>query len=128
MVKRGDMLKGDDVCDSLSINLIGVVPDDDLVAVYAIDETELEIEVYPNGWDKFISEVERIFDLATEEGSSVFYVSEDEYYEHLNKLGYEVIKLRRESVSFLTADGLKPGEYRFLSIKEVKVLYNLINK
>lgn len=42
-------------------------------------------------------------------------------------LGYEVIKLRRESVAFLTADGLKPGEYRFLSIKEVKILYNLIN-
>lgn len=42
-------------------------------------------------------------------------------------LGYEVIKLRRESVAFLTAAGLKPGEYRFLSIKEVKILYNLIN-
>lgn len=70
--------------------------DDDLVAVYAIDETELGIEAYPNGWDKFISEVERIFDLATEEGSSVFYVSEDEYYTHLNELGYSVVKLDRE--------------------------------
>ena len=70
--------------------------DDDLVAVYAIDETELGIEAYPNGWNKFIGEVERIFDLATEEGSSVFYVSEDEYYEHLDKLGYSVVKLDRE--------------------------------
>lgn len=70
--------------------------DDDLVAVYAIDETELGIEAYPNGWDKFIGEVERIFDFATEEGSSVFYVSEDEYYEHLDKLGYSVVKLDRE--------------------------------
>lgn len=70
--------------------------DDDLVAVYAIDETELGIEAYPNGWDKFIGEVERIFDLATEDGSSVFYVSEDEYYEHLDKLGYSVVKLDRE--------------------------------
>lgn len=70
--------------------------DDDLVAVYAIDETELGIEPYPNGWDKFIGEVERIFDLATEDGSSVFYVSEDEYYEHLDKLGYSVVKLDRE--------------------------------
>ncbi len=42
-------------------------------------------------------------------------------------LGYEVIKLRRESVAFLTCDGLKPGEYRYLSIKEVKMLYSLIN-
>ena len=68
--------------------------DDDLVSVYAIDETELGIEPYPNGWNKFIDEVERIFSFAAE-GSSVFYVSEDEYYEHLNKLGYEVIKLDR---------------------------------
>ena len=44
-----------------------------------------------------------------------------------SSLGYEVIKLRRESVAFLTCDGLKPGEYRFLSIKEVKMLYSLIN-
>lgn len=70
--------------------------DDDLVAVYAIDETELEIEAYPNGWNKFIDEVDRIFNLATEEGSSVFYVSEDEYYEHLDKLGYSVVKMDRE--------------------------------
>lgn len=70
--------------------------DDDLVAVYAIDETELGIEAYPNGWDKFIGEVDRIFDLATEEGSSIFYVSEDEYYEYLNKLGFSVVKMDRE--------------------------------
>ena len=39
-------------------------------------------------------------------------------------IGYEVLKLKRESVSFLTLDGLKSGEYRELSIKEVKMLYN----
>lgn len=68
--------------------------DDDLVAVYGIDETELGIESYPNGWDKFIGEVERIFSFAAE-GSSVFYVSEDEYYDHLKALGYEVVKTDR---------------------------------
>lgn len=44
-----------------------------------------------------------------------------------SSLGYEVIKLRRESVAFLTCDGIAPGEYRFLTIKEVKMLYSLIN-
>lgn len=68
--------------------------DDDLVAVYAIDETELGIEEYPNGWNKFITEVERILDFATD-ASSVFYVGEAEYNEHLTKLGYETIKLER---------------------------------
>ena len=38
-------------------------------------------------------------------------------------IGFEVLKLKRESVAFLTLDGVKPGEYRELSIKEVKKLY-----
>ena len=41
------------------------------------------------------------------------------------EIGYNVIKLKRESVAFLTCDGLKSGEYRQLSIKEVKTLYSL---
>lgn len=41
---------------------------------------------------------------------------------------YEVIKLKRESFGFLTTDGLKSGEYRLLSIKEVKVLYSSTKK
>ena len=40
------------------------------------------------------------------------------------QIGYEVLKLKRESVAFLTLDGLKSGEYRQLTIKEVKLLYN----
>ena len=39
-------------------------------------------------------------------------------------IGYEVLKLKRESIAFLTLDGLKSGEYRELSIKEVKMLYS----
>lgn len=33
MVKRGDMLNVDDVCDILSINLLGVVPDDENIVI-----------------------------------------------------------------------------------------------
>ena len=43
-------------------------------------------------------------------------------------LGYEVEKLRRERLLFLTCNGLATGEYRFLSIKEVKRLYSEIKK
>ena len=42
-------------------------------------------------------------------------------------IGYEVLKLKRESISFLTLDGLKSGEYRELTIKEVKMLYSKKN-
>jgi len=38
-------------------------------------------------------------------------------------VGHEVIKLKREVFAGFTVDGLKPGEYRRLTVKEVKVLY-----
>lgn len=44
-------------------------------------------------------------------------------------LGYEVLKLKREQISFLTLTGLKIGEYRSLTPKEIKKLYNeAVNK
>ena len=43
-------------------------------------------------------------------------------------LGYKVIKLRREKYGNLTLKSLLVGEYRALSIKEVKVLYSLCKK
>ena len=41
-------------------------------------------------------------------------------------VGYDVIKLKREKIDFLTLDGLKSGEYRMLSVHEVKKLYSKI--
>lgn len=43
----------------------------------------------------------------------------------LNAIGHDVIKLKRESEAFLNLEGLKVGEYRYLSTKEVKKLYSL---
>ena len=42
-----------------------------------------------------------------------------------NKMGYDVLKLTRYKYAFLTVDDLKSGEYRSLTIKEVKKLYSL---
>ena len=39
------------------------------------------------------------------------------------ELGYTVIKLTRTNYDFLSIDGLATGEYRRLTIKEVKKLY-----
>lgn len=41
-------------------------------------------------------------------------------------VGFDVIKLKREMFAFLDVNGLKSGEYRYLSIKEVKQLYSLV--
>lgn len=43
-------------------------------------------------------------------------------------VGNKVIKLRREKYANLNLKGLMPGEYRPLTIKEVKVLYSLCKK
>ena len=40
-----------------------------------------------------------------------------------NAIGYDVLKLKREKIAFLDVKNLKSGEYRLLSIKEVKKLY-----
>ena len=42
-----------------------------------------------------------------------------------SSLGYEVLKLKREKIAFLDLEGLKPGEYRTLTVKEVKKLYGM---
>ncbi len=42
-----------------------------------------------------------------------------------SSLGYEVIKLTRTRFAFLDCQSLKSGEYRTLSVKEVKKLYSL---
>ncbi|MBE6160352.1 MAG: rRNA pseudouridine synthase [Lactobacillales bacterium] len=43
-------------------------------------------------------------------------------------LGYDVLKLKRERISFLDVNNLKSGEYRILNPKEVKKLYNETTK
>ena len=42
-------------------------------------------------------------------------------------VNHNVIKLKRESIAFIDLTGLKSGEYRKLSIKEVKQLYAYTN-
>ena len=46
-------------------------------------------------------------------------------FEHV---GHEVLKLKRERFAFLDLKGLRSGEYRYLSIKEVKKLYEMEKK
>ncbi|WP_068671973.1 pseudouridine synthase [Oceanobacillus sp. Castelsardo] len=43
-------------------------------------------------------------------------------------LGFPVVKLKRERYGFLNLDGLKRSEYRPLTPKEVKQMYNLANQ
>lgn len=42
------------------------------------------------------------------------------------RIGYLVDKLKRERIEFLNLDGLKSGEYRRITPKEIKKIYSLI--
>ena len=71
--------------------------DDDLVAVYAINDTELGIAKYPNGWDAWLNEFFRIYDLSVESKNAKrnWYVGEQDYYEGLTKRGETAILVDR---------------------------------
>ena len=84
--------------------------DDDLVAVYAINDTEIGAPMYPNGWPKWMEEFERIWVNACEdcrvilnsEGNlenvgpeRVWYVGDHEYFLDLAKQGEKAILLDR---------------------------------
>ena len=72
--------------------------DDDLVAVYSINDTELGIDNYPDGWTGWLEEFERIFAKAI--GTDipphrVWYVGDQNYQEDLIERGEEAVLVDR---------------------------------
>ena len=64
--------------------------DDDLVAVYAINDTESMRDQYPNGWTSWMSEFDDIYEVATNTGPKcVWYVGDENYYDDLTKMWNE---------------------------------------
>ena len=75
--------------------------DDDLVAVYAINDTELGLNNYPDGWDGWLDEFERIFKVATA-GMDIppkrrWYVGDLEYYQDLDSRGEVAVLVDRKA-------------------------------
>ena len=70
---------------------------DDMVAVYAINDTEIQAEAYPHGWAKWLAEFERIYANAVESAEQrVWYVGDRCYYNDLTSMGEKAILLDRE--------------------------------
>ena len=58
--------------------------DDDLVAVYAINDTEIGLDRYPNGWIGWMAEFKKIFEKAVVgTPQRVWYVGDESYYNDL---------------------------------------------
>lgn len=75
---------------------------DDLVAVYAINDTELGLGQYPNGWEGWMEEFDRIFAVAIEDDPSYmsvtgrrWYVGDLEYYQDLYAMGEDAVLVDR---------------------------------
>lgn len=82
--------------------------DDDLVAVYSINDTEIGANAYPNGWDKWLEEFEKIWrkatnhfgydneDLGISRPKRKWYVGDENYYNDLLELNEEVVLVDRK--------------------------------
>jgi NadR type nicotinamide-nucleotide adenylyltransferase len=71
---------------------------DELVAVYAINDSELGIAEYPNGWDGWLKEFEIIFNKAVEctKGCErTWYAGDKNYYEDLTERGEKAVLVDR---------------------------------
>lgn len=81
--------------------------DDDLVAVYSINDDEINANRYPDGWNEWLEEFENIWKKAVEwkEGNDMFvyppkrvwYVGDKNYYDDLEQLGEGAILVDRVS-------------------------------
>lgn len=74
--------------------------DDDLVAVYGINDTEINAPMYPNGWPRWLEEFQRIWRHAADSPygyypERVWYVGDKEYQEDLQLLGETAILVDR---------------------------------
>lgn len=96
--------------------------------------TPIEIKKLENGVmiDEYKTSKSRVKvkKIDKKNNTSLVYITIHEGKNHQVKkmfeaVGHNVIKLKRETLAFLDLSGLKSGEYRYLSLKEVKKLYSL---
>ena len=74
---------------------------DDLVAVFGINDTEMGVPDYPNGWNRWLEVFNQIaeanvFTSNGEKPELIFYVGEPSYREALEKRGYNAILVDRQ--------------------------------
>ena len=82
--------------------------DDDLVAVYAINDTELQLDRYPNGWVGWMTEFDKIWCKAIEYGIAEphrrWYVGDEIYYNDLINMWHEdAILIDRKATNPISA-------------------------
>ena len=85
--------------------------DDELVNVEVIDETILQIEEYPNGWDKWLKYFNELYNANYDIKEKVWYVGEMDYKYQLEKRGEVAIYMRRENE--ISATMIRNNPYKY---------------
>ena len=85
--------------------------DDELVDVYMIDETHLNIEPYPNGWDKWLTYFNSIYS-SYDIPERVWYVGEKDYVIQLEKRNEKAIYIDR-SKNEISATSIRSNPYKY---------------
>lgn len=94
--------------------------DDDLVAVYAINDTELGLDKYPNGWIGWMTEFKNIWEKAVAkdynevlecyepESKRVWYVGDEDYYKDLiNMWNEDAVLVDRKATNPVCATDIR---------------------
>lgn len=86
--------------------------DDEAIDVYMIDETDLDIAPYPNGWDKWLTYFNEIYDANYDIKDRIWYVGEEDYVKQLNKRCENVVYLNRQ-VNEISATLIRNNPYKY---------------
>lgn len=83
--------------------------DDDLVAVYAINDTEQQLDRYPNGWSGWLKEFDRIWaeEARIKDAQRVWYVGDETYYNDLSAMSEEVYLVDRKADNPICATAIR---------------------
>lgn len=88
-----------------------IFKDDDLVDVVMINETNLNIEPYPNGWDKWLTYFNEIYNNYNIL-NRIWYVGEKDYVKQLEKRNEKVIYLDRK-LNNISATKIRKNPYKY---------------
>lgn len=96
--------------------------DDDLVAVYGINDTEEGAPDYPNGWGRWLEVLEELTCIATkypdtdefnmEREEYTFYVGEPEYAAEIKKRGFNVVLVDRK-INPISATKIRENPFKY---------------
>lgn len=95
--------------------------DDDLVAVYAINDTESMRPKYPNGWDSWMEEFEDIYQGAISEWNKMnydicertWYVGDQTYYDKLTDSGELAVLVNRTEENPISATMIRNNPIKY---------------